>query len=402
MANDITKAAGRKALAPRREQYWRQEGNGSIGFRRTGEPGEDTGTWFGRLRVNGKYEVEPFGRLPDYDTAVEKFTRWAEGVERAAKGGVEAGALDLTVADACHHYIAESLKTRGNTRQHAMLRNMLERAIIGREVRRRQGKVIAPHPIAKVKLENLTKGHVRKLRNDLLGGLTEAEATRAQKNTAAATLKCVIAMLNKAHSHELIATDAAWSGLEGYGNTAPDGTESYRYVSPEERAKMVAGMPEGEGRMLAELLCKIGARPVELLRAKVGDYDKKAGILKLETFKGRGGKKKMRPLPIKTFGVVDVLNALVKDKLPTAPLFTMSYQTLRVQMAASTLAGNIEDASCYCFRHSFITDALNRHVPVNFVAQFCGTSAAMIEKTYSKLLTETLENAFNQQPKKGA
>jgi integrase len=44
---------------------------------------------------------------------------------------------------------------------------------------------------------------------------------------------------------------------------------------------------------------------------------------------------------------------------------------------------SLERVMCYSFRHSFITSMLTRGCPIKLLADLCGTSVAMIERTYS-------------------
>ena len=51
-----------------------------------------------------------------------------------------------------------------------------------------------------------------------------------------------------------------------------------------------------------------------------------------------------------------------------------------------------EDWELVCFRHKFITDALNNGVHSLAVANYTGTSQQMIEKTYSGLVAGDIYN----------
>jgi len=52
-----------------------------------------------------------------------------------------------------------------------------------------------------------------------------------------------------------------------------------------------------------------------------------------------------------------------------------------------------------CFRHLFITNALNGGTDSLFVAKYCGTSQAMIEKTYSNMVRkDVFELVFKSRP----
>ena len=46
------------------------------------------------------------------------------------------------------------------------------------------------------------------------------------------------------------------------------------------------------------------------------------------------------------------------------------------------------DGSLYALRHTYVSRAIEGGVPLNIVAENCGTSVRMIEKTYAKVLAE--------------
>jgi integrase len=61
---------------------------------------------------------------------------------------------------------------------------------------------------------------------------------------------------------------------------------------------------------------------------------------------------------------------------------------------AAKAAGLPAATTAYCLRHSFISRALARGVPVLAVAQHCGTSAEMIEATYAKFTQGAMAEWF--------
>jgi integrase len=46
------------------------------------------------------------------------------------------------------------------------------------------------------------------------------------------------------------------------------------------------------------------------------------------------------------------------------------------------------DGSLYALRHTYVSRAIEGGVPLNIIADNCGTSVRMIEKTYAKILAE--------------
>jgi integrase len=51
-------------------------------------------------------------------------------------------------------------------------------------------------------------------------------------------------------------------------------------------------------------------------------------------------------------------------------------------------AGLAPNGSLYALRHTYVSHAIEGAVPLNVIAENCGTSVRMIEKTYAKVLAE--------------
>lgn len=399
---DITTVAGRKKLAPRTNPYYRREGAGHLGFRCTGADGE--GTWIGRATEAGKYITKPLGRHNDYATALEAYEKWADEVVHAQMAGVSKKARGMTVGDAAAHYLTYLDNTRADENAVKKARAALQRFLIGRDessFAKKGRKIFYPvNPLVHVRLADLTRAHMMELRTSTLQGIKEAKATRAQKATAARSWVQLVAMFNRARKDGLISSDLAWAGIEGFGNTQATHTESYRYLERKERADIIKRIGEefdDEGKAYVELLCYFGPRPIELERLKVSDYDKKRGTLRLWGYKGKGSQLRERTVPVGVIhGAAATLDRITRNKLPNAPIFNID-QNRRQKIMTTVCDGlKINDASAYCFRHSFITDCLSARpaVPVMEVARICGTSVVMIERTYAKLLVENVERAF--------
>lgn len=65
--NDIRTVADRAKLEPRREPYWRAEGEAYLGFRCIAAGG--AGTWIGRIREDGKQNYQALGQFAVYRQA---------------------------------------------------------------------------------------------------------------------------------------------------------------------------------------------------------------------------------------------------------------------------------------------------------------------------------------------
>lgn len=86
---------------------------------------------------------------------------------------------------------------------------------------------------------------------------------------------------------------------------------------------------------------------------------------------------------------------LTQEKTPEDHLFCRinndpwkpSEQTRPVK-AALKAAGLPANGCLYALRHTHISEAIENNVPIIVIAENCGTSVRMIEKTYAKVLAE--------------
>ena len=152
---EIDKARIRSRLAARREPYWGAPiARGLfIGFRKL----EDGGSWIARQRNDdGKQRYQSIGHADSipYDDAVKAARAWSKQVD----SGVDTSDVQ-TVADACHAYIADKRRERGDTYAHEA-DGWFRRTVYDR-------------PIASIKLAKLRTEHLK----DWRGGLTTAPAT---------------------------------------------------------------------------------------------------------------------------------------------------------------------------------------------------------------------------------
>jgi hypothetical protein len=56
-------------------------------------------------------------------------------------------------------------------------------------------------------------------------------------------------------------------------------------------------------------------------------------------------------------------------------------------MKAAIKKAQLDDrGSLYALRHAYISEAIERNIPLTILAKNCGTSVRIIEKTYAKVL----------------
>jgi integrase len=167
-------------------------------------------------------------------------------------------------------------------------------------------------------------------------------------------------------------------------------TARERYLTAEERQKIRAAVKGvfAEYIMALELT---GARPFsEVCKMTAADMDLEKGVCTLAKWKNAKKKKGVKRVIYLTEAVADLLRALA-GRHPEGPLFRngrgkpWSRQNITWRFRALGKRLGIPGLTAYCFRHSYISDALGRGVPVAVLAELCGTSIQTIQKHYTHL-----------------
>ena len=305
----IETVAGRNKLTPRPEPYWAPipDIDGAyIGFR------AGPSTWIIRLREDGRQKTHSIGKFEDYRSAVREARNW---VKARLRGVV---AHDATVADACTAY----LKNYGNENSGRGLqdvRSILERAVIGRDSKPNQVKA---DRISKTPLAKLNPIHVEQWRDKLVPDGLDGDDLRKARATANRKLSAFKAALNFAFKRRMVDSDFAWKGIDKFKNVQARDARRHIPLS-ERRALLNAAAEVGQGaiRDFLEGLMLTGARPVELTRAMVADYEPKTGMLGLISYKGKGSGARVRQVPLRALKAERLIKRLCNDKLPNAPIF---------------------------------------------------------------------------------
>ena len=106
-------------------------------------------------------------------------------------------------------------------------------------------------------------------------------------------------------------------------------------------------------------------------------------MARTEVFRG------YRAVPVAFSGVLALAAALIQATWILEPAEQMpSYLALWVGAAIVSAIGADPDATMYALRHSSIVRMLKVNVPIRLVASLHNTSTKMIEKHYSKYITE--------------
>ncbi|MGE0290243.1 MAG: tyrosine-type recombinase/integrase [Bradyrhizobium sp.] len=382
---NLTTAASRSRLAPRAEPYWMALDDifgAYVGFR------SGPNTWVARFRQGGRQVYRSLGKFDDHRQAARAAREW---VKQTEKGVAPKG---VTVGTACDRYLtALAAKRTPQAAQEA--RSRLQRCVLGRTFKTRR---IEPHRLATVLLDKLrasdvTDWHLSRVPPGLKG--QDLRKAQASANRELNTLK---AALNFAYKQDLTSTNP-WVKVEPFNDV--QARQHRKPLSLEERRRWLKHATGGL-RDLLEGLMLTGARPVELTRATVGDYNATAGTLALRSYKGRGREARVRAIPLKPLNALPLIKRLAKGKRPDDPLFTRDdgrpwgHSDWDDLVRESRDAAGLDGATAYSLRHSFITDAVTSGVDLLTVARIVGTGLPQIEKTYGHYQAAHAENVLSR------
>jgi integrase len=142
--------------------------------------------------------------------------------------------------------------------------------------------------------------------------------------------------------------------------------------------------------LLVEVLAITGCRPSQAARLRVGDLQA-VRVMMPRSAKGKGKKRiDRRPIPLPP-GLINKLKTAAGDRPANAPLLLRgdgeAWRTANSDhsrpFANALAAASVPKVVPYALRHTSITRALLRGVPVRVVADLHDTSVAMIERNYA-------------------
>lgn len=405
--------------------HWRRiDPETHLGYRK----GKRAGVWLVRWRAGKGYRQAPLGSADDvlkagtlsFDAAL-KAAR--EHVEKArADAAAEAAGPVVTVGAAIRTYIAardarDSRRAGRAKRSDAASRLCLH--VIGRPANGKR-KAVAGAPIAGVALHNLTERDLthwrdglpeslkattkRRLINDLKAALNSACSADRERlpPTLPRAVKHALRMIEHEDEAEPVARD----------NQILSDAEIARVL----KAAREIDAEENWDRDLFQfvlVLAATGARFSQAARLKVRDFQAKEGRLLIPVSrKGRGGAKAHAiTVPIGA-DVVAALAPIVVRRPRDAPLlerwrfvqqpggvewrkdrrgaWRSASELVRPWQAIRERAG-VPKAVAYSLRHSSIVRGLRANLPIRLVAALHDTSSAMIERHYSRWVTQGLE-----------
>jgi integrase len=182
----------------------------------------------------------------------------------------------------------------------------------------------------------------------------------------------------------------------------PDAEQSRNVIIPEDAILRIISAAQAVSRefgLLVEVAAVTGARVSQLARLEVGDLqcDRLDPRLMMPSArKGRGRKRiERRPVPIPT-NLAILLNQARAGRPDEAPLLTKPSGDLwrssdhRHPFARAVATAGLDPAevTIYALRHSSIVRQLLANTPIRVVATLHDTSVVMIERTYSKFITD--------------
>ena len=232
----------------------------------------------------------------------------------------------------------------------------------------------------------LTKTMLEKWLSGLVAQSDDSEVVRKSKDTANRILTMVKAVLN----HAMVDTanglrDDAWRFVKPFKLVGQP--RSIRYTN-DDVEKLIASAPNQATGNLIKAAFLTGTRYGEMITAKVSSINFNTGNWHV---RGKTGSRSI----ILQQEAVEFFSELTNGKSGNEYVFTMengqpwkaSDQTRPFKRALEA-AGLSTDGSLYAMRHSYISTSIEGGVPLNLIAQNCGTSVRMIERTYSHLLAE--------------
>jgi site-specific recombinase XerD len=338
----------------------------SLGYRRN----RTAGMWVKRVADGkGGMVTQSIAHADDFDESNgQSILNFYEAQDMARRLAAQSTtAKPLTVGEAAANYLTV-LETRNRRTAY--------------DTRLRLQKHFLPHFTDKL-VTAITKTQLEKW----LAGLVDMENERASKDSANRVLTMAKALLNHAlqdQSHG-IKDDSAWRFVKPFKSVGQARSIRYSYA---EIMKIVDNAPDKATGSLIMGVFLTGTRYGEVIDSTVSSMNLNTGNWRVS------GKTGSRDIILQR-EAIEFFRQLTTGKSPADLIFTMengqpwkaSDQTRPFKNALAG-AGLPTDGSMYALRHSYISTAIEGGAPLNLIAENCGTSVRMIEKTYSHLFVE--------------
>jgi integrase len=245
----------------------------------------------------------------------------------------------------------------------------------------------------------LTSTELKKWRDSLLGTMAPSTINRL--------CRCLCAALEQAAQHDKrVQNRDAWeTGLAGL----PNAQEARNVVLSDHKVLefvATAYARDHQLGLLTDTLAITGARPSQAVRLRVEDlhdHPVRPKLMMPKSAKGGGRNRSVKKVERYSVPITRTLalrlKAAAKGRAGEAPLLMQSdgrpwdnnpgqnYHR-QIDNVVSAIGLDPAEVTMYCLRHSSIVRMLLRNVPIRLVASLHNTSVAMIEKHYSKYITE--------------
>ncbi|PSO19971.1 site-specific integrase [Bradyrhizobium sp. MOS002] len=245
----------------------------------------------------------------------------------------------------------------------------------------------------------LAATELKKWRDGLLGTMAPATINRL--------CRCVCAALELTAQHDQrVKNREAWE--IGLANL-PNAQEARNVILPDDKVHEFVAAAYGldhQFGLLTDTLANTGARPSQAVRLRVEDlhdHPVRPKLMMPKSAKGggrnRSAKKAERySVPI-TVQLAVRLKLAARGRAADAQLLLQSNDSpwnnnprenyhRQVDKVVTAIGVDPAEVTMYCLRHSSIVRMLLRNVPIRLVASLHNTSVAMIEKHYSRYITE--------------
>lgn len=343
----------------------------SLGYRRN----QTSGTWvLRRADGRGGSRTAKVGVADDYDEADGSsiLTYWqaqdlARVMVRQENGSTTVGPLSVKTAEENYLNWLESKNkntaadTRGRLKLH-FLPKFETRLVV-----------------------SLTKTELDMWHASLVAKSDDAESVRRSKDSANRVLSMVKALLNHSMLDRSngVDDDRAWRHVKPFKGVARG--REIRFSENEVRRLINSAEDAAVANLINGSYLTAG-RYGELKAAHVSDFNHHAKTLRLS------GKTKGRTVILQS-SAVKFLRQLAGNRAANEFLFLKSDgtkwkpsdQTRPIKLALEKAKLNPR-ASLYTLRHTYISAAIERNIPLTIIADNCGTSVRMIETNYAHIL----------------
>lgn len=375
MTIKIDTVSGRQKLMPRKEPYWYKLSQGHhLGYRKL-EDGH--GRWIARKiqnRQKSYFSLDCDGRVG--------FSDAQQIARKVLENSAGANSARYTVQNAIDHYIEYLTLEKSNAS--------------GVDVKQRLNLHV-PEPLKKTLLVKITTIQVKNMQYKMVKQFDKEseenkEKTRKSKDSANRVMNMFRAALNLAFRNDFVQSDAAWRKVKNFKGVA----QSRKIFLTDHQVQKLLKVSSGHFRQLLEAGIYTGARYGELAQMTVGDYNAPNQVINL-----RLGKTGQRQIYLNATAL-ELFDDWTRSKHPKAPILTQDGKTpwgknnhSRLFHEAAKNSGLPKGSCFYSLRHYYISKAMISKIPMQMIAENCGTSIRMIEKHYGKFLESDRRELVN-------